>query len=276
MKKTFFTLAALFASAVLFFSSCGQYVEDHGEKILTVGNITLHATYQGYGKDSDGKEDVMVHYYESGDLSTFIDYGSETENANPYRIKTSNQGADAKNNNIIKMELTFKTQTIESVLINIELGGETRTSQFYMQPYLDDKETGSKTTLSGGKKTVAVNAEINRILIYIDAPKFSSSGEKSTGTFKFNCCLLQAFNDLYVLRTRLFALATCYAVRSFTAFGYDFNIGIRIIRIHCLENVRNLYLLRTSFGTVTAGGAGYHIASCDYLTRLRDNMLFLE
>lgn len=197
MKKSFFSrfrttvplTATFFLTTLLLFSSCNESSETRGEKFITEGNITLHSSYMGYGKDSDGHEDILVHYYESGDLSTFIKYSSAENNSDPYIIKTSNQGADSKSNNIIKMELTFATQIIESILVNIELEEGTRTSQFYMQTFLDDKEV-SKTSLSGGEKSIAAGQEINRILIYIDAPKFNSSnGEKTTGTFKFNCCL---------------------------------------------------------------------------------------
>lgn len=172
----------------LSFVSCNQYVENRGEKNFCVDKISLHAVYTGYGKDSDSNEDLLVHYYESGDLTTFIDYKSFAENSNPYILRTSTHGADGKSNNTLKIDLSFEAQTISSIFVNIETDA-TKLSNFYIQTYLLDTEL-EKTNLSSGKQIIACNqeSEIDKITIYIDAPKFSNN-EKLSNYFKFNYCL---------------------------------------------------------------------------------------
>ena len=98
--------------------SCG-YDDYDGEKNIKTGNINLKAEVFGYGKNSDGNESVLVKYYESGDLSTFIDYNSIDSNTNPYIIRTSTSGADDKQNNIIKLTLTFAMTELKNLLIKI-------------------------------------------------------------------------------------------------------------------------------------------------------------
>lgn len=170
----------------LSFVSCNQYVENRGEKNFSVGKISLSAVYTGYGKDSDSNEDVLVHYYESGDLTTFIDYNSFTKNSNPYILKTSTHGADGKSNNTIKIDLSFKAQTVSSIFVNIETDA-TKTSNFYVQTYLGETAV-EKTTLSSGDQIINCGNEIDKISIYIDSPKFSNN-EKLSNYFKFNYCL---------------------------------------------------------------------------------------
>ncbi len=170
----------------LSFVSCNQYVENRGEKTFSVENISLHAVYTGYGKDKNKNEDILVHHYESGDLTTFIDYDSLTENSNPYILRTSTYGADDKSNNTIKIDLSFEAQTISSIFVNIETDA-TKTSNFYIQTYLGETAV-EKTNLSSGEQTVSCYAEIDKITIYIDSPKFVNN-EKVNSYFKFNYCL---------------------------------------------------------------------------------------
>ncbi|MBQ9281901.1 MAG: hypothetical protein IJ207_06845 [Treponema sp.] len=179
MKRYFL----LFLVAILF-NSCTNL--EHGDTTFSVGNINLTASFLGYGKDHDGNEDILVKNYSSGDLRTFCDFTSYPENKNPYIIKTSTIGADNRSNNIIQISLSFSAEEIDVIKINIETNAE-HINSFYLQAFLNETEV-KKETLSSGDKEISINTEINKILIYVDAPKFYN-GIQLNDYFKFNYCL---------------------------------------------------------------------------------------
>ena len=169
---------------IILFTGCTNL--EHGDMSFTVGNINLDAEFLGYGKDLDGNEDILVSHYSSGNLQSFCDYVSYQINSTPFIIRTSTTGADNRSTNIIKIVLSFPSDLIEIIKVSIETSAE-HTGSFYLSAFLDDTEI-KKESLSSGNKEISINSDINKILIYIEAPKFYN-GKQLNDYFKFNYCL---------------------------------------------------------------------------------------
>jgi len=185
MKRTFSFFLAAFFSFLLF--GCGE--RDFGYKKISVGNINLTAEYYGYGKDSEDNEDVTVCYYESGDLSTFINYNSVTENKNPYVIKTSTVGSDGRSNNIIKLTLSFGEAEISKILLSIETEAE-HIATFYVSSFYGTEEVNKTTLTSSTASAIEIDlgSTIDSIVVYLESPKFYSN-KQLNDSFQFNYCL---------------------------------------------------------------------------------------
>ena len=180
-----FLIRILFVLPVFFFS-CSDRV--NGNTSFYEGSMYLEAEFLGYGKNNDEEEDILVSKYESGDLRTFINYSSKTQNTNPYIIKTSTVGADGRSNNCIKITIIFPSVKIGDVLLDILTDAE-HVSSFYASFCLDEQEVKKQSlSYSTENYTVSVNDFINKIIVYVESPK-TYNNKILNSYFQFNYCL---------------------------------------------------------------------------------------